>query len=64
MKPTTKEPISPGHAANDRARGVAPENKPLVIGKDEHGMSPNGSAAFKVAKHGVRKAGADNPKNR
>jgi hypothetical protein len=63
MKPATKEPVSPGHAANDRARGVAPENKPLVIGKHEHAMSPSGSA-FKVAKHGVRKAGADNPKNR
>jgi hypothetical protein len=61
--PATKEPASPGHAASYAARGVAPENKPLVIGKGEHAMSPNGSA-FKVAKHGVRKAGADNPKNR
>jgi hypothetical protein len=60
MKPT-KEPVSPGHRANDIARGVAPANKPLVIGKHEHAMSPGGSA-FKVARHGVRKAGPENPK--
>jgi hypothetical protein len=35
---------------------------PLVIGKHEHAMSPGGSA-FKVARHGVRKAGPENPKN-
>jgi hypothetical protein len=62
--PSKSEPASPGHRASDIARGVAPPKPPLVIGKgDEHGLSPHGSA-FKEARHGVRKAGPENPKNK
>jgi hypothetical protein len=54
---STKEPVSPGHAANDRARGLPPKKAPLVLGGHEHGLSPDGGP-FREAKHGVRKAPA------
>jgi hypothetical protein len=46
----------------DIAPTTSPAVSPLVIGKHEHAMSPGG-LAFKVARHGVRKAGPENPKN-
>jgi GrpB-like predicted nucleotidyltransferase (UPF0157 family) len=61
MAKNTKEPVSPGHRANDIARGVAPQNKPTIIGR-EHEMSVSGGP-FIQARHGVRKAGPENPKN-
>jgi hypothetical protein len=60
MAKATKETASPGHRAHDLARGVAPPNKPTVIGR-EHETSPNGGP-FIQARHGVRKAGPENPK--